>query len=402
MGIPDSSLLDLIEKVRSWISWRASDLSCLPGEFEMPQNGCKICCCECAAKFSESCNVYHCQSCGRWLCWKCCNDQRSSGVVVSSRESIKSCRFCDGIISARHGCGRKYCEKVHPSVSPRESPEPPSPSSSTKGESGQSDRLAHYLESRDCGNSPQAVTSRSKSMTSFSAHPSPISVCRSLSRSDEEEQEEPGKHIFNPYGEYYHDISDIDSSSVSARHEFYTSVESSPSDSPSRNNFTPYRVGHFVQRGQEGSPLAQNDCPLDREGMAVLKRPESRNEDPENTDSDDQSTFRDQYVNSHKPLDFEIMVLSGFPHRLMMKMLRRRVIFSPTMMMMMRLGTQVQCSHLVVAFLVCFQQRRSRMRVVRNLLELWFRGILGLLSRSYYVERVSEWGKRTVMRTGLT
>ncbi|KAK1551915.1 hypothetical protein Q3G72_007192 [Acer saccharum] len=315
MGIPDSSLLDLIEKVRSWISWRASDLSCLPGEFEMPQNGCKMCCCECAAKFSESCNVYHCQSCGRWLCGNCCNDQSSSGAVVSSRESTKSCRFCDGIISARHGCGRKYCEKVHPSVSPRESPEPPSPSSSIeqKGERGQSDRLAHYLESRDCGNSPQAVTSRSKSMTSFSAHPSPISVCRSLSRSDEEEAEEAGKHIFNPFGEYYHDISDIDSSSVSARHEFYTSVGSSPSDSPSRNDFTPYRVGHFVQRGQEGSPLAQNDCPLDREGMAVLKRPESRNEDPENTDSDDQSTFRDQYVNSHKPLDFENNGLIWFP-----------------------------------------------------------------------------------------
>ncbi|KAH7571005.1 hypothetical protein JRO89_XS05G0238700 [Xanthoceras sorbifolium] len=309
MGIPDSSLLDLIEKVRSWISSRASDLS---GEFEMPENGCKMCC-ECAAKFNESCSGYHCQSCGRWLCRKC-NDRGGSGVaVLSSRESIKSCSFCDGI-SVRPGCGRKYSEKVHPSVSPRESPEPPSPSSSTeqKCDKVQSDRFAHYLESRDCGYSPQAVTSRSQSTTSFSGHPSPIHVHRSPSRSDEEEADETGKHFFCPYSEYYQDISDIDSSSVSARNEFYTvkSLGSSPSDSPSRNNFTPHRVGHSVQRGHL---LAQNDCPLDRESMAVLKRPEMRTEDPENTDSDDQSTFHDQYVKSHKLLDFENNGLIWYP-----------------------------------------------------------------------------------------
>lgn len=181
MGIPDSSLLDLKEKVRSWISWRASDLLCVPGEFEMPDNSCKMCC-ECEAKFSESCNGYCCQGCGRWMCGRCNHGN------VESKESIKACKFCDGII-VRHGCGRKYSEKVHPSVSPQESPEPPSPSFNTektdcsrRSELVQSDRLADFLESRDCGYSPDAVTSRSQSMISFSAHLPPVSVRRSPSR----------------------------------------------------------------------------------------------------------------------------------------------------------------------------------------------------------------------------
>lgn len=123
-----------------------------------------------------------------------------------------------------------------------------------------------------------------------------------MCRSDEEEVEET-------YSEYYNDISDIDSSSV--RNEIYSfkSVGSSPSDSPSRNNFTSYRGGHSVQRGQGGSPLAHNHSSFDRESMAALKRPE----DHENTDSDDQSTYRDQYVKSHKPLDFESNGLIWYP-----------------------------------------------------------------------------------------
>lgn len=313
MGIPDSSLLDLIEKVRSWISWGASDLSCVPGEFEMPENSCKMCC-ECEAKFSQSCNGYCCQGCGRWLCGKCNHSN------VESKENFKACKFCNGII-VRQGCGRKYSEKVHPSVSPQEGPEPPSPSFSTektdcsqRSELVQSDRLAHYLESRY---SPDALTSQSQSMTSFSAHPPPVSVRRSPSRSDEEEAEDSGKHFLSPSSEYYHDMSDIDSSSISARHEFYAfkSVESSPSDSLCRNNFTSYRAGHDVQRGQGGSPLSQNDCPFDRGSMAVLKGPVMGTEDTENTDdfSDDQSVVQKQDDQSQKPLDFENNGLIWYP-----------------------------------------------------------------------------------------
>ncbi|XP_031255802.1 putative 1-phosphatidylinositol-3-phosphate 5-kinase FAB1C [Pistacia vera] len=315
MGISDSSILDLIQKVRSLISWGGSDLSSLSGKFEMPDSRRKMCS-ECDTKLNESCNGYHCQSCGRWLCRRC-NQSTESG------ESIKTCKFCNGI-SVRHGCGRKNSEKVHPSVSPRESPEPPSPSfcsekndCSVNSESVQIDRLAHYLEFRDCGYSPHAMTSRSQSMTSFSAQPSPVSVRRSPSRSDGEEAEESGNHFFSPSSEYYHDISDIDTSSISARHEFYNfkSLGSSPSDSPSRNNFTPYRGRHSVQQAQEGSPLSHNDSPFHQESVAVLKRPYRGTEDPENTDdySDDLSIFRDQDGRSQKPLDFETNGLIWYP-----------------------------------------------------------------------------------------
>ncbi|XP_007045106.2 PREDICTED: putative 1-phosphatidylinositol-3-phosphate 5-kinase FAB1C [Theobroma cacao] len=332
MGIPDSSLLDLIEKVRSWISWGASDISCFPGEeFGRLKNGvCKKMCCECDMKFAdEFSHRYRCQSCGRWLCSECVERYESRVVVVVAAEqsanvkgndfsrmmSVKSCKFCcDGVKARRESGGRKYCEKVHPSESPRESPEPPSPCS-VNSESIKSDHLARYLEARDCRFSLQAVTG--KSMTSFSAHPSPVSTRRSPSRSDEEDADDSGKHFVSPWAEYCHDVSDLDSSSISARHEFYSfkSVGSSPSVSPSRNNFTPYRVGHSVQRRQEGSPMAQYVGPFDQENMAVLRKPETGSEEPENIDdySDDMSVFRNHYAKSQKPLDFENNGLIWYP-----------------------------------------------------------------------------------------
>ena len=194
MGIPDSSLLDLIEKVRSWISWGVSDLSCFTGEeFGMLRNGVckKMCCCECDMKFvDEFSHRYRCQSCGRWLCSKCVERYESPVVVDQSDNvkgndfsrmmSVKSCKFCCDGVNARHeNGGRKYCEKVHPSESPRESPEPPSPCSVNSG-SIKSDHLAQYLEARDCGFSLHAVTG--KSMISFSTHPSPVSTRRSPRR----------------------------------------------------------------------------------------------------------------------------------------------------------------------------------------------------------------------------
>lgn len=324
MGIPDTSLTDLLQKVKSWISWGVSDLSpsSLSGEFQMPNNGLKMCG-ECNSNFSGLFNGYHCQSCGRWSCVKCARGYESPAVAIESHgvrsngdysESIKSCKFCIGFRVKREG-GRKNSEKVHPSESPRESPEPPSPSFS--GESIQSDRLAHYLESRDCGYSPLAVSNRSRSMTSFSAHPSPVSIRHSPSRSDEEEAEDSGKHFYSPSSEYCHDVSDIDSSSVSARLDFYSckSVGSSPLDSPSRINFTSYRVGYSVQREQEGRPLSQNYGPFDQENVAILTRPDKGTEDPENTDeySDEVSMLHNQCDKSQKPLDFASNGCIWFP-----------------------------------------------------------------------------------------
>lgn len=188
MGIPDSSLLDLIEKVRSWIYWGGIDLQGLSGGFEMPDN-CSKMCCECHATFTNTFHRFHCQSCGQWFCGKCIPGHGLDGLKSNAEgvESIiKFCKLCSEIRSRRE-CGRKDSEKVHPSVTPRESPEPPSPSfggerikCSADGESIQSDHFARYLEARDYGYYPHAMTSGS--MSSFSAHPSPVHVRRSSSR----------------------------------------------------------------------------------------------------------------------------------------------------------------------------------------------------------------------------
>ncbi|KAJ9135799.1 hypothetical protein P3X46_032935 [Hevea brasiliensis] len=277
-------------------------------------------CCECNTNFTGLFNGYHCQSCGRWLCIKCARGYESPAVIESSdvksnadyRDGIKSCKFCIGFHVKREG-GRRNSEKVHPSESPRESPETPSPSFG--GESIQSDNLARYLESRDSGYSPLPVTSRS--MTSFSAHPSLVSDRHSPSRSDEEEAEDSGKHICSLSCEYYHDVSDIDASSVSARLDFYSckSVGSSPLESPSRIDFASYRVGHSVQQEQEGSPLSQNDRPFDQETVSFIRMPDKGTGDPKNTDdySDDVSMLQNQCDKSKKPLDFESDGCIWFP-----------------------------------------------------------------------------------------
>lgn len=186
MGIPDSSLLDLIEKFRSWISWGGRDLQCLSGEFEMPDN-CSKMCCECNTNFTSTSHRYHCQSCGQWFCGKCIPVSGLDGLQSngdSEGSAIEYCKFCSEV-RLRRECGRKYSEKVHPSASPRESPEPPSPcfngeriKCTADSESIQSDRFAQYFEARDCGYSPYA----SGSMTSFSDHPSPVHVHHSSGR----------------------------------------------------------------------------------------------------------------------------------------------------------------------------------------------------------------------------
>ncbi|KAB1208192.1 putative 1-phosphatidylinositol-3-phosphate 5-kinase FAB1C [Morella rubra] len=289
----------------------------------MSGTGCKMCC-QCNMNLADSPHRYHCQSCGRWLCGNCI---RGYDVLVLKLDmktkaeggvgTIKSCKFCSDAV--RLEGGRKSSEKVHPSASPqespRESPEPPSPpcfggkgiGCSLNTELIQTNHLARYLETREYEYSPHAMTSRS--MTSFSGHPSPVSIRPSPCRSDEDEAEDSGKQFFSPSSEYCHDSSDIESSSLSARREFYSfrSVGSSPSDSPSRIYFTSHRDGHPVQEGQDGSPVSQNDVPFNQESMAVLVKPDLGSEDPDNNDDclDDLSIFRNQYETSQRPLDFE-------------------------------------------------------------------------------------------------
>ncbi|XVE74717.1 hypothetical protein DITRI_Ditri12bG0039900 [Diplodiscus trichospermus] len=289
-----------------------------------------MCCCECDTKLvDEFSKRPRCQSCGHWLCSKCVKRYESPPVVeddvdqskgddFSGMISVKSCKFCSDVIYSRpEGGGRKYCEKVHPSEpseSPRDSPEPISPCS-VNSESIKSDNLAQYLEARDCGFSLHAVTG--KSMTSFSTHPSLVSTRRSSGRSDEEDADDSGKHFLSPSAEYCQDVSDLDSSSISARDEFYCfkSLGSSPSVSPSRNNFTPYRVQHSVQQSQKGSPMAHCVGSFDQENVAVLRKRETGIEEPKNTDdySDGMSIFPNRYAKSQKRLDFENNGLLWYP-----------------------------------------------------------------------------------------
>ncbi|KAM7463464.1 hypothetical protein LguiA_031585 [Lonicera macranthoides] len=257
MGIPDRSLIDLIDKVKSWLSWGSSDQTCLPPEFTMSYTGSEFCY-DCEVDLAESSLIYHCQRCGRVICQKCLQGC-----------DMKSCKFCSDLNIAHEG-GKKYSDKIHPFESPRQSPEPPSSSSS-----------GAIVD----GSSLHDVTR--------SGGPTPVSIRRSPNRSDEDEGEDSENHFLSPYS---NDTSDVDSSSVSARNYSFKSVGSSPSDSPSRIHITCNRVGHSVQQQKVEIP---NGGHLDQETMAVLKRPGTGTEDQDNT--------------YDKPLDFENDGLIWFP-----------------------------------------------------------------------------------------
>ncbi|KAL0408953.1 UNVERIFIED_CONTAM: putative 1-phosphatidylinositol-3-phosphate 5-kinase FAB1C [Sesamum radiatum] len=167
--------------------------------------------------------------------------------------SIKTCKLCVEL-GPLSKAAQKCSGKIYPSDSPRQSPEPPSPS---------------FSGERSDGQSPHALTTNSNE--SFSDHPSPVSDHRSPSRSDDDEEEDSTSHFFSAASDYFRDTSDVDS--ISGRHEFYsfTSVGSSPSDSPSRIRITSNRVGRCVQQGRGGIPRSQNDGPFDKE-QAVLEK----------------------------------------------------------------------------------------------------------------------------------
>ncbi|KAI4313804.1 hypothetical protein L6164_026754 [Bauhinia variegata] len=327
MGIPDGSLLDLIEKVRSWVYWGGSEY--LSEKFDMLNSSCKMCC-ECDINLDEMTNKYNCKSCDRWLCGKCirgCDLADPESDNTGLRETIKSCKFCSDV-NVNYQGQRKYSDKVHPSASPqespRQSPEPPSPcysveseriSCSLDSELNQNYHFERHLQAPDYWYYPHFMINRNMNISG--AHPAPVSIRRSASRSDEDGTEDSGKHHFSPSSTYFHNDSDVDSSSVSARNETYNykSVGSSPFESPSRVNFTSNRTGLLVQQGHERGPRSQHDGPYGQQTMAVLRKPEQGTEDAYTTDyfSDDLSIFRNQSENSQRPLDFENNGLIWFP-----------------------------------------------------------------------------------------
>jgi 1-phosphatidylinositol-3-phosphate 5-kinase len=81
MGIPDRSLIDLIEKVKSWLSVGASNQN--SREFNMTYNTAFEFCYDCELDLAESSLSYRCQTCGKVICENC----------IQSCD-IDSCKFC--------------------------------------------------------------------------------------------------------------------------------------------------------------------------------------------------------------------------------------------------------------------------------------------------------------------
>ncbi|XP_011075701.1 putative 1-phosphatidylinositol-3-phosphate 5-kinase FAB1C isoform X1 [Sesamum indicum] len=297
----DTSLLHFIQKVRSWISWQNSDSGSIFCGVEMMDKKCSICC-HCKRNILESHLNYQCQSCRRLLCGDCIQGHAVSDEVASSHLKekteaifhIKSCKLCYEL-GPLSKSGRRCSGKVYPSDSPRQSPEPPAPS---------------FSGERFGGHSPHALTRHSEA--SSSNYTSPVSLHCSPSRADEDVKEDSTSHFFSAPSEYFHDASDVDLSSYSARHEFYSymSVGSSPSDSPLRLHMTSSRVGHSVQLEQGGPPSSQSDGSFNQQ-QAVLERPDKGIWGAES--ADDLSISQHKSENSTQPWNFETNGRFWFP-----------------------------------------------------------------------------------------
>ncbi|XP_076932212.1 putative 1-phosphatidylinositol-3-phosphate 5-kinase FAB1C [Bidens hawaiensis] len=255
MGVPANSLLDFVETVRYWINWGRSDTNTISGEVNMADGGQTVCC-ECELRISDSCSGHRCQRCSRLFCKSCVQNY---GSYVESR-SIQFCKFCASF-EIKQKFGGKFSHKIHPCDSPRQSPEPASPNCSGDRFDGPS------LKS--------------------------VSVFCSTGRSDEDEGYHSSKSIISPYSV---DTSDVDSSSVNTRHEFYSflSVDSSPSDSPCRTDFTSTRLNHSVQPDGQETPRSLTNGSFDHEPLvAVLKSHQNGPDESDNTTTNDELPILD-------------------------------------------------------------------------------------------------------------
>ncbi|KAJ4961972.1 hypothetical protein NE237_021882 [Protea cynaroides] len=315
MGIADSSLLDLIDKVRSWIPRGGIDLLGISRVVWMPHNGCRMRC-NCEMRITEFSLHNHCQGCGRGVLCEECVQAVNASVVSDGWESttkdegrIKYCKLCFEA-NVGHEAGGQYDDKIdHSSTqwSPKQTVCLSSENLSGENNSKtfQSDHHTHFLEAESHGSSPHAVAA--SGMESSISHLFPVSCRCSSSRSDDEVGQESGKLFLSPSSENCQVVSDTDS--VSTRYEFYSvnSVGSSPLGSPYKMTRTP-KAGDSVQQMQMGSPGYSNDASPVQETMAGLRMPEPESEDLEETSSyysDEPSLFPGHGDKVQQPLDFE-------------------------------------------------------------------------------------------------
>ncbi|URE42998.1 Phosphatidylinositol-4-phosphate 5-Kinase [Musa troglodytarum] len=201
MGVVNYLILDLILKVRSWLSFPLDVLS----ESLMSSGGDRVMCCECRECFGSPGFGYRCQSCGRFLCRKCMLG--AAPVPDLAEQKPVFCNFCFRGDNGPWDAAQQRCStsaKIFPFVSPK----------SPLSRSG-TDRLGQ---------------SESRELSS----PRPLR-CSTYRNYEEDEGDDEGKQFFTPSSVFSQDPSDIESMSISAGNDLYfRSANSSPLDSPCR------------------------------------------------------------------------------------------------------------------------------------------------------------------------
>ncbi|KAG9444056.1 hypothetical protein H6P81_015396 [Aristolochia fimbriata] len=306
MGIPDSSIPNLIAKLRSWVSWGGGDISAVSKEYWMPDNSCRMCY-ECDIRFSVLNRRHHCRSCGRVFCSKCMQDPNGISSHGEEKEQLKFCKFCFQAIGRNSVA--EFDEKLDLLMSPRRGFD--FSQENYNDNPLQTDKLSSLFE-RHRGSSSGGPTSCATS----SIDPlSPISFGCNASRSDDEDVDDARKHVLGPSMEYSHDVSDVDGNSINTGNELYNlkSVASSPLDSPQLMTSSP-RTDNSLHPERVRSPILQNDSLLNQESRDLSRRLDNDLEDIEPTyDSSDLSIFQNQSQGVEQPLDFENNGLIWFP-----------------------------------------------------------------------------------------
>uniref|UniRef100_A0A1D1Z538 1-phosphatidylinositol 3-phosphate 5-kinase n=1 Tax=Anthurium amnicola TaxID=1678845 RepID=A0A1D1Z538_9ARAE len=199
MGICSRSFVDLIQaKVRYWIAYLPRLVS---GDCWMFGVGDHVVCYGCRSGLAAP---THGHRCSQLFCAKCM--QRTVGVVkldscsgIATEDRKGQPKFCKSCFQAfgRELVPMEYDERTDLSFSPRRF------------------QLPHLPE-----------VQRS----------SPHSLRCSTARSDEEDEEDIGKHFWSPCSMFSQDVSDVDSGSFSTGNEsyYFKSLASSPGDSPNR------------------------------------------------------------------------------------------------------------------------------------------------------------------------
>ncbi|XP_068663153.1 putative 1-phosphatidylinositol-3-phosphate 5-kinase FAB1C isoform X2 [Aristolochia californica] len=308
MGIPYSSIPNLIAKLRSWVSWGGGDISGVSREYWIPDNSCRMCY-ECDLRFSVLYRRHHCCSCGRVFCSKCMQDPNGISSQGEDREQLKFCKFCFQAIGPNSMA--EFDEKLDLLMSPGRSFD--FAQEKYNNNLLQTEKLASFLGSHRGSSSGGPTSCATSSINPLS----PISFSCTASRSDEEDVDAARKHVLSPSNDYSQDLSDVDASS-NAGNEFYNfkSVASTPLDSPSVMTSSPNRTDYSLHPELVRSPTLQNDPLLHQESMDLSRRPETDTDDMEPTDdSTDLSIFHNQSQGAEQPLDFENNGLIWLPPR---------------------------------------------------------------------------------------